>query len=76
MRIKSFNQNLKTQNVDIDSRGRPCKEKLSKVLCCEILSQSTASEIINEFERKNELKQSALCILDAKNTEEVKLGIR
>ena len=70
--IKSFNQNLKTQNVDIDSRGRPCKEKLSKILCCEVLSQSTASEILNEFQRKNELKQSALCILSAKDIDEVK----
>merc|ERR1711963_261824 len=70
--IKSFNHNLKTQNVDIDSRGRQCKEKLSKMLCCEALSQSTASEIINEFKRKNESQQSALCILDAKNIDEVK----
>ena len=70
--IKSFNQNLRTQNVDIDSRGRPCKEKLSKMLCCEVLSQRTASETVNEFKRKNELKQSALCILSAKNIDEVK----
>ena len=70
--IKSFNQNLKTQNVDIDSRGRPCKEKLSKTLCCEVLSQSTAREILNEFKRRNELKQNTLCVLDAKNIDEVK----
>ena len=33
--LKSFQNQLKTTNVDVDSRGRPCKEKLSKVLCCE-----------------------------------------
>ena len=35
--LKSFQNQLKTTNVDVDSRGRPCKEKLSKVLCCEPL---------------------------------------
>ena len=35
--LKSFQNQLKTTNVDVDSRGRPCKEKLSKVLCSEPL---------------------------------------
>ena len=35
--LKCFQNQLKTTNVDVDSRGRPCKEKLSKVLCCEPL---------------------------------------
>ena len=35
--LKCFLNQLKTTNVDVDSRGRPCKEKLSKVLCCEPL---------------------------------------
>ena len=43
--IKSFQQRLKSNNVDIDSRGRACKEKLSKVLCCDpfqcVLSERT-----------------------------------
>ena len=35
--LKPFQTQLKTTNVDVDSRGRPCKEKLSKILCCEPL---------------------------------------
>jgi len=31
--LKAFQQKLKTQTVDVDSNGRPCKEKMSKVLC-------------------------------------------
>ena len=32
--VKSFLKQWKTQNVDIDSRGKPCKEKLISVVGC------------------------------------------
>ena len=30
--LKQFMKNLKTQNVDVDSKGKPCKERLSTIL--------------------------------------------
>ncbi|XP_040573845.1 RWD domain-containing protein 3-like [Lepeophtheirus salmonis] len=31
--VKDFVARLRNRNVDVDSRGKPCKEKMSKVLC-------------------------------------------
>lgn len=35
--IEEFVRRWKTQNVDIDSHGRPCKEKMITVLCQQML---------------------------------------
>merc|ERR1711879_156572 len=36
--VKTFEKRLRTCKVDVDSRGRPCKERMAKVLCeCEIV---------------------------------------
>ena len=37
--IESFLQTWKTQNVDVDSRGRPCKERMMTIVCKEVLSR-------------------------------------
>ena len=65
--LKSFHQQLKTQNVDIDSRGRPCKEKLSKVLCCEKVLYDSKNYDINEIRNEYETKGSSLSVLEAQN---------
>ena len=31
--VKTFEKRLRTCKVDVDSRGRPCKERMAKVLC-------------------------------------------
>ena len=69
--LKSFQQQLKTNNVDIDSRGRPCKEKLSTVLCCEVLLKTSRNEHLDTSRNNTEAKQSALKILEAQTIDDV-----
>ena len=56
--LRDFQRRLKTSNVDVDSRGRPCKEKLSKVLCCDLLetimgNQTHHNEILGNNDKHN-----------------------
>ena len=37
--IEGFLQTWKTQNVDVDSKGRPCKERMMTIVCKEVLSR-------------------------------------
>ena len=64
--LKDFQQQLKTYNIDVDSRGRPCKEKLSKVLCCEYL-QTSLNENLYYGQNLSETKPFALQLLEAKD---------
>ena len=70
--LKSFHQQLKTQNVDIDSRGRPCKEKLSKLLCCEKVLHTSENYDFNEIKNKNITKESSLNVLEAQSIDDVR----
>ena len=70
--LKSFHQQLKTQNVDIDSRGRPCKEKLSKILCCEKVLHDSKNYDFNEIKNKNKTKGSSLSVLEAQNIDDIR----
>ena len=45
-KLRAFQQLLKTSNVDVNSRGRPCKEKLSKVLCFESAEKACGNNVI------------------------------
>ena len=36
--LSEFLRRWKTQNVDVDSKGKPCKEKLMRILCQEMLT--------------------------------------
>lgn len=40
--LGEFLRRWRTQNVDVDARGRPCKEKLISVLCRQQMDQSEA----------------------------------
>jgi hypothetical protein len=64
--LKDFQQQLKTHNIDVDSRGRPCKEKLSKVLCCEYL-ETYFNENLYHRQTLSETKQFALQLFEAKD---------
>ena len=70
--LKSFHQQLKTQNVDIDSRGRPCKEKLSKILCCEKVLQNSKDYDCNEPKNKSKTKGSSLSVLEAQSIDDMR----
>ena len=65
--LNRFQQLLKTNNVDIDSRGRPCKEKLSKVLCCELLQQSPRGDRTVIGEADGTEKHKTLRVLEAED---------
>ena len=41
--VNEFLKQWRTQNVDVDSKGRPCKEKLLRVVCQRELSNFVAS---------------------------------
>ena len=32
--VKDFKIRLRSRNVDVDGAGRPCKEKMAKIICC------------------------------------------
>lgn len=59
--IKGFLRNLKTHSVDVDSSGKPCKEKLVNVLCSSLSGMDFNFEgisglIIEEIESEPQLK--------------------
>ena len=74
--LKSFHQQLKTQNVDIDSRGRPCKEKLSKILCCEKVLHNSKNYDFNDIRKKSKTKGSSLSVLEAQNIDDIRKCLR
>ena len=47
-RIRDFEKRLRTSKVDVDSQGRPCKEKMLKVLCSEHWEESGEGGIPDE----------------------------
>ena len=54
--LKQFMKNLKTQNVDVDSKGKPCKERLSTILC----TKSSLSKFKENFKEENVKSKSEL----------------
>ena len=48
--LKEFVKRLKTQSVDVDAKGRPCKERLSKVLLTVTKAKSKNSLTNAKFE--------------------------
>ena len=61
--IKIFLRNLKTHAVDVDSSGKPCKEKLATVLCSSLSGIELGSDCpstkglrIEEIESEPQLK--------------------
>jgi len=67
--LKQFMKNLKTQNVDVDSKGKPCKERLSTILC----SRSSLTNFLKEnFKEENVQSKSDLqSILKQMNLENI-----
>ena len=49
-KVKSFKKNLRTQNVDIDSKGRPCKERLAKELSSQNVLQASKNFVNDVIE--------------------------
>lgn len=41
---REFEKRLRTTKVDVDSQGRPCKEKMLRILCCRDWDVSEAEE--------------------------------
>ena len=54
--VDEFLKRWKTQCVDIDSHGRPCKEKMISILCQEVIKE----KMIDEFSYVNEPRFSIL----------------
>lgn len=48
--LSEFNQRLRTQNVDVNSRGKPCKEKMSKLLYSQKAESTIFSSDIKELQ--------------------------
>jgi hypothetical protein len=64
--VEKFLQSWKTQNVDVDSRGRPCKERMMTVLCKEELHLSTDMAGIGRVHERRLVFNSVQC-----NTHEI-----
>ena len=54
--LKQFKVLLRTSTVDCDSRGRPCKEKMSKVLC----ASDKLADFCNTFDLVKLKKKTSL----------------
>ncbi|XP_026690444.2 RWD domain-containing protein 3-like [Ciona intestinalis] len=55
--LKEFVHRIKTQKIDVDSKGQPCKEKMMKVLCPIEVRESNLNEFkVYELTSAAELK--------------------
>ena len=67
--LKSFQQKLKTHNVDVDSNGKPCKEKMSKVLCNCLQLKEATSDL--KWWTDTLAKPTTFSVIEFKNNEEI-----
>lgn len=62
--IEAFITRLKTQKIDVDSTGKPCKEKMMSVICNKPMhsNQETKFEVlsVSDSQALNELFQTSL----------------
>ena len=48
--LRSFEARLRTRSVDVDSRGRACKERMMRVVCSDIQIHELQLEDLEGFE--------------------------